>query len=109
MKKHYTKGMPSVIHNVRQCWVCKSANVEEHHVFFGRNRNNAERYGYKVWLCPKHHRGRPDGVHGGNRELDLRLKRIGQRHFERMFDREKFIEVFGKSYIWDDFENNEKE
>ena len=38
------------------------------------------------------------GVHF-DRALDMQLKQTCQRKFERLYGRDKFIEVFGKSYI----------
>ena len=38
--------------------------TEEHHAVFGTaNRNIAEHYGLKVYLCPEHHRTGKEAVH----------------------------------------------
>ena len=73
--------------------------LEEHHIFKGKNRNNSEKFGLKVWLTVEQHKG-TNGVHGkhGN-ELDMKLKRLGQAHFELTHDRDEFIKIFGRNYL----------
>jgi len=82
-----------------KCYICGTYGTEEHHVFFGRkNRTNSHRYGMKVYLCVEHHRGET-GVHGGNKALDLRLKREGQKAFEKEYGHDMFIKTFGRNYL----------
>lgn len=92
--------MKSILHNKKECYCCKStSNIEEHHCLYGiANRRIAERFGLKVYLCAEHHRGR-NGVHGGNKFLDIKLKQLAQNKFEENHTREDFIKIFGKSYI----------
>jgi hypothetical protein len=52
----------------------------------------------KVWLCGRHHNLSNEGVHF-NRELDLRIKRTGQKTFEETHTRQEFRDIFGKSYL----------
>lgn len=44
------------------------------------------------------HNGASYGVHF-NHDLDLRLKRQCQEQFEKLYGHDKFMEVFGKSWI----------
>ena len=92
--------MKSILHNKKECYCCKTTNnIEEHHCLYGiANRRIAERFGLKVYLCAGHHRGR-NGVHGGNKYLDIKLKQLAQNKFEENHTREDFIKIFGKSYI----------
>lgn len=93
--------MKSIIQHEKQCIVCGSWNVEEHHLYKGvAKRKLSEQYGLKIFLCPTHHRG-TNGVHGKNgHKLDLELKILGQKSFEYHYgSREDFIKIFGKSYI----------
>ena len=81
------------------CYVCGSPYTEEHHIFYGRNRQTSDRLGYTVRLCRKHH----NEVHNApNKGLDLLLKRIGQEEFEKKSSRAEFIRTFGKSYLEDE-------
>lgn len=90
----------SAIQHARCCWACgRLEPLEEHHIFFGPYRTKSEKYGMKVWLCPEHHRMQPSGVHGGNRQLDLRLKKAAQIRFEQMFGHELFMRVFGRNWL----------
>lgn len=95
------KKTESVLQRSRCCWSCgKTAGpFEEHHIFFGPYRSQSERFGLKVLLCPECHRSQPGGVHGGNRELDLRLKRMAQKRFEEMFGHELFMKIFGRNWL----------
>lgn len=73
--------------------------LEEHHIFFGNpGRKNSEKYGLKVYLTPERHRGK-NGPHQ-NRDIDLMLKRLAQRAFERVHgNRELFMKIFGRNYL----------
>ena len=92
--------MKSIIQDRKECIICGSWNVEDHHIFFGpAKRKLSEIYGLKVWLCPTHHR-LTNGVHGKNgHKLDMELKQLGQKAFEWEHTREEFIERFGKNYL----------
>lgn len=88
------------------CYVCGSTrNVEVHHIFFGNPlRDKSETNGLKVHLCYMHHRDSRHGVHF-DKELDLKLKKIGQKAYEDKHQpnaREKFMREFWKNYLDDE-------
>lgn len=108
--------MKSIIQDEKKCFITGQTYwLECHHIFFGRaNRKLSEKYGLKVWLTRELHRG-INGVHF-NRELDLKLKRIAQEKFEKVYTfkdlpykvttglkegdmRGAFINIFGKSNL----------
>lgn len=76
-----------------------------HHVYAGANRKQSDKYGCWVYLCFRHHNGSNDGVHF-NRELDLKIKQLTQRAWEKNKSREEFMRIFGRQYLddSDDFE-----
>lgn len=90
----------SIICNTEMCVVCgKRYGLERHHVFFGRNRQNADEDGLWVWLCADHHRG-ADGVHGKNgHELDSALKEHAQRVYEMTHTRKEWMDRYRKNYL----------
>lgn len=93
--------MKSVIQKQKMCLVCNTPyNLHEHHIFEGTaNRRMSEKFGLKVFLCARHHNMSNEGVHF-NKELDLSIKQLGQKYFERHYgSRDYFIEKFGKSYL----------
>ncbi len=92
--------MKSVLQNSKECIICGNPKVHEHHIFFGTaNRDKSEEHGLKVCLCPKHHNMSNEGVHF-NRELDLALKIMAQKHYEKYIGtREQFRREFGKSWL----------
>jgi len=92
----YSKG---IVGSTSFCHVCGRSGAEVHHIFYGPYRSLSEKYGLKTGLCPMHHRYMKTGVHGGNRELDIRLKREGQQAFERLYGHERYMEVFGRNYL----------
>ena len=50
-------------------------------------------------MCYEHHRG-TRGVHGRDgKNLDTYLKELAQTRFEQRENRERFIQIFGKSYL----------
>ena len=79
--------------------MCGRPGAEIHHIFYGPYRSKSEKWGMKVGLCREHHEGRPNGVHGGNRALDLKLKAEAQRKFEELHGHEMFMEEFGRNYL----------
>ena len=94
--------MESIIHtkNKELCYVCGNLASEEHHVFMGKNRKNADKYGLTVNLCPMCHRTSFYAVHGRDGHLlDKVLKMVGQTKFEELYGHDKFMEVFGKNYL----------
>ena len=89
----------SILSNERECYVCHTPlNLHKHHIFFGPNRQNSEKYGCWVYLCAWHHNMSNVGVHF-NRLLDVELKREAQERFEELHNHEKFMEVFGKNWL----------
>lgn len=92
--------MKSIIQRTKECYFCKSPYVEDHHIIYGNARRQlSEKYGLKVWLCVAHHRG-TYGVHGREgHQLDLTLKQLAQKVFEKTHTRDDFIKIFGKSYL----------
>lgn len=81
------------------CWWCGRYGTELHHVFYGvGNRKIADRMGLVVGLCYCHHRG-SKGVHNGNKELDMELKRAGQEAFIAHYPEADFLATFGRNYL----------
>lgn len=94
--------MESIIQARRECYVCHSPYVEDHHIFFGTaNRRLSEKYGLKVWLCAEHHRGMT-GVHH-NRILDEKLKNLAEQKF-----REAYPYNFRRLFYGDGIEVNDE-
>lgn len=93
--------MKSVLQTEKECFVCKrTTNLHVHHVLYGTaNRKKSEQYGYKIYLCPEHHNMSSNGIHF-NRPLDLSIKAMAQKHFEKNHgSRTDFIKEFGKSWL----------
>lgn len=89
----------SILSNERKCYRCGTTyNLHRHHIYYGPNRKNSEKYGCWVYLCGRHHNLSNEGVHS-DRAYDLRLKAECQRAFEEIHSHEKFMEVFGKNWI----------
>ena len=88
--------MKSILQTEKQCYICGAKFVHCHHIFGGPNRSLSEQYGLKLWLCPRHHTG-PDGVHQ-NPKLMKKLRKLGQRAFERAYPDLDFLSIFGRDY-----------
>ena len=89
----------SIMQHKKECYICgRQFGLEAHHVLAGpANRKLSDKYGLWVYLCHNCHTG-TDGAQYA-KELNLRLKREAQEAFEKIYDRETFISVFGKSYL----------
>ena len=91
------------------CFLCTRLNndfrlyskydLECHHVFYGTaNRKMSEKYGMKIMLCRDHHKFTKEAVHN-NPINDDYCKKFAQKIFEKKYSHEKFMEVFGKSWL----------
>ena len=87
-----------LVSDQKHCMVCGSNAVQRHHVFRGKNRQNADQDGFWVPLCMDHHLVLPNSVHN-DIQFDYTLKCLAQRYYEQTHDREEFIERYGQSYL----------
>lgn len=97
------KSKPVVIkiqlQSKKECYVTgRTDGLQEHHIFYGKNRKWSDKYGLTVWLNIDYHTGQY-GVHKGNTKLDAKLKHLAQRKFEAEYSRELFVQIFGRSYL----------
>ena len=77
------------------------AGSERHEVCFGSNRKRSIEDGLVVFLTPEQHRG-TYGVHGKyGKELNMELRKIGQRAWMNYYEKteEDFIERYGRNYL----------
>jgi hypothetical protein len=86
------------LQDTKACYVTGRTDVEEHHCLYGKNRQNADKYGLTVWLVAEYHTGRY-GVHNGNTALDTELKQLAQREFERVYGHGEWVKVFERNYL----------
>ena len=93
--------MRSIICNGECCYLCGGTqNLERHHCLYGTaNRKQADKYGLTVMLCSRCRRDNRFGVHGLNKQADLRLKRVAQITFEAKYSHEKWMEIFKRNYL----------
>lgn len=97
LKKQRVKKDPPI--TPKECYVTQAKTVlHKHHIFGGPDRKHSERYGLYVWLIPEYHNMSDKGVHF-DKMFDTELKEFGQREFEKRYSREKFMEVFRRSYL----------
>ena len=92
--------MKSILQDEKKCFLCNTVfNLHEHHIFFGSaNRKISEANGFKVWLCAYHHNMSHYSVHH-DRKLDLLVKKVCQRKYEKTHSRDEFIKLIGRSYL----------
>lgn len=89
----------SIMQDEKECYLTGSKeNLHKHHIFYGPNRQNSEKYGCWVWLRADWHNMSDYGVHF-DRKLDLSIRRECQIEFEKRYGHEKFMEVFGRNYL----------
>ncbi len=86
----------SILQTEKQCFITGArVRLERHHVFHGPRREAAEEWGCWVWLRDDIHRQ----LHDRDKELDRMLEQTCQERFEELYGHEKFMNVFGKSYL----------
>lgn len=82
--------------DTKECYVTGATSwLDKHHDLHGPRRRAAEKWGCWVWLKHDIHMA----LHGGDTALDRRLKRECQSRFEELYGHEKWMQVFGKSYL----------
>ena len=95
--------MKSILQDETVCFFCGTTHwLEEHHIFGASNRKHSEKFGLKCYLCKRHH----ELVHR-DIETALILKQRAQEEWEKQYgDRNDFMRVFGRSYIFEDNDAN---
>ena len=86
----------SILQTEKECFITGAETwLDLHHIYAGPNRKHSDAWGCWVWLRHDIHMD----LHERNTELDRRIKRECQEAFEERWGHQKFMEVFGKSYI----------
>lgn len=91
--------MKSIIQTDKCCLLCGSTyNCERHHCIHGTaGRKIADKLGLTVWLCSEHHRGKVSPHQ--NKDIDLKLKQLAQRSYEKKHTREEWLAKVGRNYL----------
>ena len=88
--------MDSIMQRDKVCFVTGAeVDLDKHHIYHGSRRKAADQWGCWIWLRHDVHMD----LHQRNTALDEALKAACQERFEALYGHEKFMEVFGKSYI----------
>lgn len=92
---------PSIMHDSKCCYVTGATNTDlaVHEIYHGANRQVSKANGFWCFLIPELHNMSKNGVHTGNHELDLRLKKECQKKFEETHTRQEFVQIIGRSYL----------
>lgn len=92
--------MNSILQTEKECFITgATSGLHKHHIYFGNpGRKISEANGFWVWLRHDWHNGASYGVHF-NHHLDLDLKRLCQKEYEKTHSREEFMRFIGKSYL----------
>lgn len=86
----------SLLSPKKECYITGSmVNLDKHHIYYGSRRKASDQWGCWVWLRHDVHMD----LHQRDPELDQQIKEQCQRAFEKVYGHEKFMEVFGKSYL----------
>lgn len=84
------------------CYVSgQKTDLQKHHIFHGEGRREvSDRHGFWVYLQAKYHSAALGGLHAyPNSGLDLQLKRLCQREYEKVYGAEAFFEIFHEDFI----------
>lgn len=104
-RKHHKASILQKPEDRHRCYLCMKLHddysqkyVEEHHIFGGPLRNASEAAGFKVYLCPEHHRNGLEAVHQ-NESISRTLKAAAQQEYEKNHSREEFLSLIHKNYL----------
>ena len=80
----------------KYCYITgRGDHLDCHHVFTGIRRKQSDEWGCWVWLTHEIHMA----AHSTNPELLTQLRQECQEKFEDLYGHEKFLQIFGKSYL----------
>lgn len=112
MKKRHKRAKSIFPQPEGECFLCARLerfpiyhkHLEAHHIFYGCNHQQSDRYGFLINLCAHHHRGDAEGdkdaVHAEDKnDYADYIRRWAQFEYEKTHTREEFIEIFGKSWL----------
>lgn len=93
----------SVLQGKRKvCYVSgQKTDLQKQHIFHGEGRREvSDRHGFWVYLQAKYHSAALEGLHAyPNSGIDLQLKRLCQREYEKVYGAEAFFEIFHEDFI----------
>lgn len=85
--------------DMSKCYICGKPGECTHEVFFGTaNRKKSIEWGCYVKLCNHCHNMSNESVHMDH-TIDVRLKQEMQSKFEELYGHDKFMTVFGRSWL----------
>lgn len=111
-RKKRKKHKASILHKKNgTCYLCirlhndfrYHKDLHEHHVFGGPNRDISEAEGFKVYLDLEHHETGKEAVHLNAESMRL-IQQDCQREYEKTHTRQQFMELIGRNYLEDDYE-----
>lgn len=83
------------LHDTEYCFECDRPAVHTHHMIFGKNRANSEKYGLTIKLCAECHRR----LHDRDEKMAMRYRKMAQAAFEYKYSHEEYMKIFGRSYL----------
>ena len=93
--KQLEKMRFSILTNdLTKCHLCGNKKDDIHEVYEGARRIPSMKWGCCIPVCRNCHRS----LHN-NYSFALHYKQICQQKFEELYSREKFIEIFKRSYL----------
>lgn len=86
----------SILQTEKECFITGGQiNLDQHHIYGGPLRDKSDAWGCWVWIRHDIHMK----LHDSDPEMKKMLKRICQERFEELYGHEKYMNVFGKSYL----------
>ena len=112
MKKRHKRAETLFPQPEGECFLCARldrfpkyhTHLEPHHIFYGNNHQQSDRYGFLINLCAHHHRGDElgdkDAVHSGDKnDYGEYIKRWAQAEYEKTHTRAEFMAIFNRSWL----------
>lgn len=92
---------PSIMQTDEYCYISKRENIDlvRHEIYYGTaHRKISKENGFWVYLDPFWHTISNNSIHK-NKTLDILLKQVCQRIFEKTHSRDEFMKLIGKNYL----------
>lgn len=91
----------SIMQTKKECYLTGAkTGLHKHHIFGAFNRERSETWGLWVWLkWDRHIENSPHRTPHNDVQIDMMLKKAGQREFEKRYGHDVFMREFGRNYL----------
>lgn len=89
-----------ITEDLDHCYLCGGQRHQFHHCMNTKvGKKKSEKYGLMMPVCYKCH----SKIHDKD-DNSIQIKKLAQRKFETIYQRDLWVKEFGKNYLWEEEE-----